>query len=58
MRGPPADPGLAFIVPSLRLETSFLEVPDILWVPENRRPLGRTSCEKASPSLDLVPRLT
>lgn len=51
MSGPPADPSLAFTVPSLVLETSFLEVPDVLRLHENRQPLGRTLGKKASPGL-------
>lgn len=49
--GPPADPSLALTVPSLGLDTCFLEVPDVLWLHENRQPLGRTLCKKASPDL-------
>ena len=49
--GPPADPGSALTVPSLGLETCFLEVPDALWLHENGQPLARTLCKKASPGL-------
>ena len=57
MSGPPADPSLAFTVTSLGLETSFLEVPDVLWLHENRQPLGRTLCRKASPGLAWISSL-
>lgn len=60
LHGLPRGPCLAFTVPSLRLETCFLEAleaPDFLWMPENGQ-IGIFGESRSWACLDLASRLT